>query len=407
MGILTLLVLNAGSSTLKASLFSFGEQASGQFTEPIWQALADWNSGQLTVNTPTIRAHFPLPLGDLPQAIGQIFERLCHGEAAVLDTWSQISGVGHRVVHGGCQYSQPIRMTPAVKEAIAQLRDLAPAHNPANLAGIEWAERLLGPQVPQIAVFDTAFHRNLPAAAFTYPGPAAWLEKGWRRYGFHGISHQYCAERLAQLLDRPLSDLQLITCHLGNGCSLAAIRQGQSVDTTMGFTPLEGLMMGTRSGSIDPGLLLHLLRYEGQTADQLDQVLNRESGLLGLSGISADLRQVRAAIEAGQAQAQLALDVFIHRLRQGIGAMLASLDRLDALVFTAGMGENTPLIWQRACEPLGGLRFELLPQLARSPQDQCITQPSSLPSVWVIHTREEWAIARQCWQLLQADPYCG
>jgi acetate kinase len=329
-----------------------------------------------------------------------MFASLHQGETAVLDDLAEIEAVGHRVVHGGEQYQQPTRITPAVKGAIARLSDLAPAHNPANLEGIELAEALLGPEVPQFAVFDTAFHGQMPQAASTYGGPAAWRDKGWRRYGFHGISHQYCAERLAHWCDRPLSELQLITCHLGNGCSLAAIRAGHSVDTTMGFTPLEGLMMGSRSGSVDPGLLLHLLRYEGQTPDALDQTLNRQSGLLGLSGVSADMRQIRAAIEAGNAQAQLALEVFLHRLRQGIGAMLASLDRLDALVFTAGIGENNPLIWQRACEPLGNLRFALQPTLERSPQDQCISQPGHPPSVWVIHTREEWAIARQCWQLL-------
>jgi acetate kinase len=209
------------------------------------------------------------------------------------------------------------------KSVVGRLCELAPAHNPANLEGIVAIERILG-AVRQVAVFDTAFHTQMPEATAVYPGPYEWLKQGLRRYGFHGISHQYCATRAAEILERDLKDLRLITCHLGNGCSLAAVRAGCSVDTTMGFTPLEGLMMGSRSGSVDPGLLLHLLRQPNYSVDQLDRILNQESGLRGISGLSSDLREVLAAMARGDSRAQLAFDTYVHSLRCHIGAMLAS-----------------------------------------------------------------------------------
>ena len=212
------------------------------------------------------------------------------------------------MVHGGGECEQSTFVTPKVKAAIAHLAELAPAHNPANLAGIEAIEQILG-AVPQVAVFDTAFHAQMPEMATIYPGPYQWLKQGIRRYGFHGISHQYCAARAAEILDRDLKDLRLVTCHLGNGCSLAAIRGGRSVDTTMGFTPLEGLMMGSRSGSIDPGLLLHLLRQPNYSVEKLDRILNQESGLEGISGLSNDLREILAAMAQGNSRAQLAFDI--------------------------------------------------------------------------------------------------
>jgi acetate kinase len=307
-------------------------------------------------------------------------------------------------VHGGQDYSRPVQITDEVKAEIARLSFLAPAHNPANLQGIETLESLLGAGIPQVAVFDTAFHSQLPDAAALYPVPYDWVEQGIRRYGFHGISHEYCAQRVAQLLDRDLNSLRLITCHLGNGCSLAAIAQGKSIDTTMGFTPLEGLMMGTRSGSVDPGVLIHLIRQQGYTADQLDQALNRESGLKGLSGISGDLRAVTAAINGGNQRAQLALDVYIHRLRSLIGSMLASLGGLDALVFTAGVGENSPLVRAAACEAFEFLGLKLDLELNESrPVDQDIATPDSAIRVFVIHTQEDWAIAKSCYQCVSAE----
>jgi acetate kinase len=289
-----------------------------------------------------------------------------------------------------------------VKAVIARLSTLAPVHNPANLEGIETTEHILGTQVPQFAVFDTAFHSHLPDVAAIYPGPYAWVERGIRRYGFHGISHQYCAQRAAQLLNQNLKDLRLIICHLGNGCSLSAVLNGLCIDTTMGFTPLDGLMMGARSGAVDPGILIHLLRQEGYTVDQLDQELNKESGLKGISGVSADLRQVMAEIEAGSPRAKLALDMYIHRLRSCIGSMLASLGGLNALVFTAGIGENSAIVRSQACQAFVFLGLRLDQQKNENhPVDKDIATTDSAVRILVIHTQEDWAIAQECWSSLK------
>ncbi len=322
---------------------------------------------------------------------------LWSGPTAVVGHPGEIDIVGHRVVHGGREFVQSARITGEVKAVIEQLSPLAPAHNPAALAGIEAVEKLLG-QVPQIAVFDTAFHSTLSDAAAIYPGPYAWAEQGIRRYGFHGISHEDCAHRAAKILGRDLDSLRLITCHLGNGCSLCAIENGKSVDTTMGFTPLEGLMMGTRSGSIDPGLLLYLLREKGISADELDRVLNRESGLKGISGLSGDLREIEAAKAQGHARAQLAFDMDVHRLRSGIGAMLASLGGLDALIFTGGIGQHSALMRAAACQAFAFLGLELdAGKNEDSPVDKDIAARDSPVRVLVIEAQEDWAIAKRCW----------
>jgi acetate kinase len=284
------------------------------------------------------------------------------------------------------------------------LATFAPVHNPANLEGIETVEKIIGADTPQVAVFDTAFHSKLPLSAAVYPIPYDLFEQGVRRYGFHGISHQYCAHRTAQLMAKDLSSLRLITCHLGNGASLAAIRDGHSIDTTMGFTPLEGLMMGTRSGSIDPGILIHLLQHTDYDAQQLDQVLNKASGLKGVSGISGDLRQIMQAIDKGHQRAQLAFDMYVHSLRKQMGAMLATLGGLDALVFTGGVGENSAPVRAAACEAWNFLGLKLdLEQNHASPADTDIAATDSSIRVFIIHTEEDWAIASECWQLAQTN----
>ena len=250
------------------------------------------------------------------------------------------------------------------------MASFAPEHNRLELEAIECMERILGPDAVQVAVFDTAFHASLPPPAYVYPGPYEWVGQGIRRYGFHGISHQYTSRRAAAILGKQLASLRMITCHLGNGCSLAAIRDGVSIDTTMGFTPLEGLMMGTRSGTIDPGIIIHLVRHRGLRAEALDRMLNKESGLRGVSGVSGDMRTVLAAIDRGDARAQLAFDVYVHRLRSEIGAMLASLGGLDALVFTAGVGENSPQVRAQAVEAFAFLGVKLdAAKNAQSPTD--------------------------------------
>lgn len=403
-----ILVLNAGSSTLKSCLYELNDVLPDRPLQPLWSAQIDWTHQQgiaeLKVKTATgDRLEEEFASESRTDAISRMLETLWKGKIQTINHLTEIDIVGHRVVHGGQEYRQSTLISPDVKEAIARLSVFAPVHNPVNLEGIEAIENIL-PNVPQIAVFDTAFHAELAPAAFVYPGPYEWLENGIRRYGFHGISHQYCARQAADILGRDLSDLRLISCHLGNGCSLAAIRGGVSVDTTMGFTPLEGLMMGSRSGSIDPGILIHLLKQSDFTAEKLDDLLNRNSGLKGISGVSSDMRLLVQAITQGNQRAQLALDIYIHRLRAGIGAMLASLGGLDALIFTAGVGENSPVVRAAACEAFGFIGLQLDGEKnQQSSVDQDIAAVDSAVRVLVIHTQEDWEIARECWKI----PFCS
>ncbi|HEY9878009.1 MAG TPA: acetate kinase [Leptolyngbyaceae cyanobacterium] len=403
-----ILVLNAGSSSHKSCLFDLTQTGSGldQEPAPVWRGQLDWShqAGHVELSAKTAAGESIKTVVETesrPEGIEQLLATLHQGPTAVIGSLEEIDAIGHRVVHGGREYSGSVRITEAVKAEIRNLIPVAPAHNPANLEGIEVLERLLG-GVPQVAAFDTAFHAEMPKFAAAYPGPYEWLEKGIRRYGFHGISHQYVAQRAATLLGRNLADLKLITCHLGNGCSLAAVKNGTSIDTTMGFTPLDGLMMGSRSGSVDPGILIYLMR-EGYTVDQLDRTLNKESGLKGISGVSNDMRTVLDAIASNNPRAQLALDMFVHRLHREIGAMLGSLGGMDALVFTAGIGENGPLLWERVATQFAFLGLKLDPtKLERSDTDQDIAAADSAVRVLVIHTQEEWAIAQACVALCQS-----
>jgi acetate kinase len=400
-----ILILNAGSSSQKSCLYDISRDVlPDDPPEPIWEGMIDWTHqagiAEIQVKTVAQEVTKTVPYTDRPPVVEQMLATMWQGETQVLSTPSEIEAVGHRVVHGGRKYHDSIRITSEVKAAIAQLSELAPVHNAANLEGIEAAEAILGEQVLQVAVFDTAFHAQMPDAAAIYPGAYDWIEKGIYRYGFHGTSHQYCAERAASLLGQDLQDLRLITCHLGNGASLAAIRNGRSIDTTMGFTPLDGLMMGTRSGAVDPSILIHLMRHEGYDADKLDHLLNKKAGLLGISGVSNDMRQIMKAIDAGNNRAKLAIDIYIHRLRAYIGSMLASLGGLDGLIFTAGIGENSPLIRAAACEAFAFLGLKLDEEKnAGRPHDQLISTPDSTVKVLVIHTQEDWTIARDCWKL--------
>ncbi len=399
-----ILVLNAGSSSQKSRLYELANSLPDLAPTPLWEADADWSEHQGKTEIQIKTAHGvplkqELPTDSRPEVISHLLTTLWSGPTQVISRPSDINIVGHRVVHGGQEYREPTIITPAVKATIQRLAQFAPAHNPANLEGIEAIERIL-PSVTQIAVFDTAFHSQLPLATAVYPGPYEWFEQGIRRYGFHGISHQYCAHRTAQILGKDLQSLRLITCHLGNGCSLAAIQQGHSIDTTMGFTPLEGLMMGSRSGTIDPGILIHLQRQKGATSDQLDTILNKNSGLKGVSGISSDMRSILSAMAERNARAQLAYDVYIHRLRSFIGAMLASLGGLDALVFAAGVGENSPAVRTSVCDAFKFLGLKLDQQKnARSPSDTDVSTPDSPIRVLIVHTQEDWQIAKECWQL--------
>jgi len=394
------LVLNAGSSTQKSCLYQIEAANILQNPpKPLWEAGIDWIAGVLKIKTSSGTPEIKLNTKDRQQGIATMLDTLIQGDTKVLNQLTEINIVGHRVVHGGSKYSQAVLITAEVKAAMAELIPLAPAHNPAHLEGIEDIEALLG-EIPQVAMFDTAFHTTIPPEASTYPIPYQWSEKGIHRYGFHGISHEFCLTKAAEILGKPPQSLKLITSHLGNGCSMTAIKDGVSINTTMGFTPLEGLMMGTRSGSIDPAILIYLMNEHGFNPNELNEMLNKESGLKGVSGVSGDVREVLAAAEDGNNRAKLAFAIYIHRLKANLGAMLATLGGLDALVFTAGVGENSPIVREKVCSGLEFLGIELdLEKNNSRPIDQDIAKASSPVRIIVIHTEENWAIAQQCWRL--------
>jgi len=408
-----ILVLNSGSSSQKSALFELGPESGGDPVPPLWEGKLEWSGDKEDLrigNRSGQEIRRQSKAGIHRASVGAMLENVWSGPTAVLKSVAEIAVAGHRIVHGGPKLRQPARITPEVKQDIESVAAFAPLHNQAGLQGIELLEKLL-PNIPQIAVFDTGFHRTLPPEAFIYPVPYSWYERdGIRRYGFHGINHEYCANRTAQLLKRDLSSLKIITCHLGNGCSLAAIDAGKSIDTTMGFTPLEGLMMGTRSGSVDPGILIHVLRgdptdprrnpRDPALIESVDHTLNHQSGLLGISGISSDLRGVLEAMQSGNKLAQLAFDIFVHRLQAEIGAMAASLGGIDALVFTAGIGENSPEVRKATCSKMSFLGIQLDHARNSSVQpDGEISSPASRVRVLVIRAQEDWAIARECERL--------
>jgi len=400
-----ILVLNSGSSSQKSCLYDIGDTLPEHPPAPAWEGKIEWNGSQADVqvrNSQGAQLKDRVQVASRSDAIERLLDTLWSGKLRVVSALSEIDVVGHRIVHGGKDLDKATAITPEVKSAIARMSGFAPLHNRAELEGIEIIEKRIG-EVLQVAVFDTGFHTRLPEPAAVYPGPYEWLAQGIRRYGFHGINHQYCAERTAQLLGKDLRSLKLVTCHLGNGCSLAAIREGRSIDTTMGFTPLEGLMMGTRSGSVDPGIMTYLMRHGGFTGQQLDEVLNTRSGLLGISGISGDMRQIVAAMKDGHMRAKLAFEVFVHRLQAGIGAMIAVLSGIDALVFTAGIGENSPEVRAAACANFGFLGLKLdAAKNAQSSAERDISLSDSAVRILIVRAQEDWAIARDCWRLASA-----
>jgi acetate kinase len=389
------LVCNAGSSSLKFSLF----EAEGELL--LAEGGIDWTTKPTRLvfrRTGHQEIREELKLEKHADAVARILDDLRAGPSAPLRVLGELQAVGHRVVHGGERYTAAVRITPEVKRVIGELAELAPLHNPASLDGITAVEQVL-PNVPQVAAFDTAFHATLSEAARTYPVPQKWTrEWGMRSYGFHGLSHSYCAGRAAEMIGR--RDLRLIIAHLGNGASVSAVCNGICVDTSMGFTPLEGLMMGTRSGTVDPGMLVYLLRHKGLDANQLDHALNYESGLLGLSGVSSDMRQVLSEL-ADNPDARRAVEVYVHRIRQTVGAMAATLGGVDALVFTAGVGEHAPAIRERVCKNLNYLGLEL----DRTANETCkpdadVAKPASAARILVIATREDLTIMRETRQLV-------
>jgi acetate kinase len=401
-----ILVLNSGSSSQKSSLHEIGETLPDDPPTRLWEGRIEWHDEVAEVEGKNSRGFVQqdqMTVSSRAETVEHLLGTLWDGETRAVTSRAEIDVVGHRVVHGGPKYEEPVLLTPDVRAEIAKVSAFAPLHNRAELEGVEVVEKLLGP-VPQVAVFDTGFHRRMPQAAAVYPGPYQWFESGIHRYGFHGINHQYCAARAAQLLRRDLNSLKLVSCHLGNGCSLAAIREGHSIDTTMGFTPLDGLMMGTRSGSVDPGILTYLMREGRLQPQEIDDVLNKESGLLGVSGISGDMRQIVVSMKHNHPRAKLAFDIYVHRLQAGIGAMVAVLGGVDGLIFTAGVGENSVEVREAVCKQLGFLGLELddAANAQRSP-DGDIAMPDSAIRVLIIRAQEDWAIAKECWHLMPSD----
>jgi acetate kinase len=343
------LVLNSGSSSVKFALLvpGTGERVFGGMADRLGTPEA-----VLRVQWfPAAAVEERLPEGSYRAVIARVLEHV----SGAGDVGVHLIGAGHRVVHGGERFTSSIRVDDAVVATLRSFSHLAPLHNPANVAGIE-AVRAVLPDLPQVAVFDTAFHQTMPPHAFRYAVPEEWYRRyGVRRYGFHGISHRFVSEQAAAMLGRPLGELRLVTAHLGNGCSAAAVRDGESVDTTMGLTPLDGLVMGTRSGDVDPGLFGYIAGRTGMSLDELTRALNVDSGLQGLSGVGPDMRSVETAAADGNESAQLALHVFVHRLSKAIAGLVVGLQRLDALVFTGGIGENSTVVRSLVLSRLGFL----------------------------------------------------
>jgi len=397
---MNILVINSGSSSLKFGLFAADSCELLARGGVAWKGDSEQAefrlSGKSFVDANPVEVNHFVDARSHGAAIAVVRQALLDHSLLAAGPASQLAAIGHRVVHGGTMFQDSVLIDERVRAAIAELAELAPLHNPPALAAIEATETAF-PGVPQVAVFDTAYFATLPPQAFVYPLPHEWFSNwGVRRFGFHGISHAYCARRAAELLGRELAELRLVICHLGNGCSASAIRHGQPIATTMGFTPLDGLMMGTRPGSLDPGILLHVQRQRGLTIEQLDRALHHESGLLGVSGISSDFRAVNEAAQQGHERAQLALAIYADRIRSTIGALAVTLGGLDALIFTAGVGENSACLRATVATGLECLGLHL--DDAGNQEglaDSDLSRPDSLGRILLIKTQEELLIAQE------------
>lgn len=382
--------INAGSSSLKFQLFEMPSEK--VLTKGIVERIGlDESIFTIETNNETHTVNCAVP--DHAYAVNYVLTELISKN--IITNLTEINGVGHRVVHGGEHFSSSILITPEVIEKIASLNELSPLHNPANLVGIQaFLEKL--PTVPNVAIFDTAFHQTMPEKAFLYSIPYSYYKNfGIRKYGFHGTSHQYVADRAAFHLKKPLAELKLITCHLGNGASIAAINAGKSVDTSMGFTPLEGLTMGTRSGNIDPAVIPYLMNKITASATDVINILNKQSGLLGISELSSDLRDIEAKANAGHRQAQLALEIFVDRIKKTIAMYTAVMEGVDAIIFTAGIGENSVYIRELVMTGFEYLGLSFDPPKNKQRGKECfITTDNSKVKAMVIPTNEELMIAR-------------
>ncbi|MGX9706119.1 acetate/propionate family kinase [Laceyella tengchongensis] len=395
-----ILVINCGSSSIKYQLFDMTDES----------VLATGLVEKIGTESAMIKHEVPgaeekvLISEILDHRVGmkKVLDLLMDKEEGVIQSADEVAAVGHRVVHGGEFFSRSVVIDSQVRQAIRQTIDLAPLHNPPNLLGIDAAQAQL-PHATHVAVFDTAFHQTMPDYAYMYALPRILYQKyKVRRYGFHGTSHKYVSQRAAEFLGKPLADLKIISCHIGNGASITAVQGGKSVDTSMGMTPLEGLMMGTRSGDIDPAIVPFVIAKEELTIGEVSSMMNKHSGLLGVSGISSDMREVTEAMFDGNSQAKLAIDMYIYKIKKVIGSYVAAMDGLDVLLFTAGVGENASLIRERVCEGLGffGIEIDKEENAIRKKEERRISTPASKVEVLVIPTNEELMIARETKELV-------
>ena len=390
---MNVLVINCGSSSLKFQLINSESEAvlakglcerigiDGRLTyQPA--------GGEKNVSEKAMPTH--------TEAIQFVIDALTDADTGVVKSLDEIGAVGHRVVHGGEKFAKSVVVTPEVKAAIAECNDLAPLHNPANLIGIEACESLM-PGTPQVVVFDTAFHQTMPEKAYMYGLPYEYYEKyKVRRYGFHGTSHSFVSKRVAEIVGKPYNATKTIVCHLGNGASVSAVLNGESVDTSMGLTPLEGLVMGTRSGDIDPAIMEFIAKKENLDIAGIMNVLNKKSGVEGVSGVSSDFRDLEAAAKAGNKRAELAIDVFAYRVAKYVGAYTAAMNGVDNIVFTAGIGENCTFVRTKVCSYFGYLGITIDEEAnGKRGEEIVISTPDSKVKVLVVPTNEELAIARE------------
>lgn len=395
-----ILVVNCGSSSVKYQFIDMeGEKV-------LCKGLAErvGIEGSRLVHRVNADKHvIEKPMKDHEEALKLILEVLLDPEIGVIKDLSEISAVGHRVVHGAERFASSVLIDDEVMKVLEENVHLAPLHNPPNIMGIRAVQKLL-PNVPNVGVFDTAFHQSMPKKAFLYPIPYEFYEKyRIRRYGFHGTSHRYVSKRAAEILGRDYYDFKVITCHLGNGASIAAVRHGKSVDTSMGFTPLEGVVMGTRSGDIDPAIVIYMQQNLGMSVDKVYDILNKKSGVLGLSQLSSDMRDIEDAAHSGNEMAQLALDIYVYRIAKYIGAYAAAMNGVDAIVFTAGVGENSPYVREKVCEYLGFLGIKIDKNLNQvKGVERIISTPDSKVAVLIVPTDEEMVIARDTKQIVES-----
>ncbi len=412
---MNVLVLNAGSSSLKFQIIATDldhirqdddvRLLRGEIERIGGEAIVKIQKGDGGSQT------FTASLRDIPAALEFVIRWVASGDSGVKEIQSQsdIHAVGHRVVHGGEQFSESVLITDEVLKGIEACIDLAPLHNPVNIRGIAAARDLLGRQIPQVAVFDTAFHHSLPERSYLYAIPYhLYLRYRIRRYGFHGTSHRYVAYRYRQLSKLPKEEINIISLHLGNGCSAAAIRGGESVDTSMGMTPLEGLVMGTRSGDVDPAILGFIGIKESLSPQEVESMLNKQSGLLGISGLTHDMRVLQTEVrEHDDRRARLAIDIFSYRARKYIGAFLAAMGGADAIVFTGGIGENSPIVRANICDGLewAGLSLDQDKNEKTIGSQSMITRDDSRLAAYVIPTDEELLIARDTVRCVLGEPH--